>query len=202
MGQIKQTKFDLAPSIKRGVPSVGFKVRQTTFWRLPMEASIGEVLVSIIAQFEIGEFETFLNPLLEDKPHGIDDLPFIGKAREWGVTVKIVPTLRKRLGHYDKDRREILLVSLDAQTFLHELGHVAIESLGGAITHTQLQWMEVMAELAALALCHLVIGKPDQGLRSAYYHIFLNAVVLGMSPVEACIEVFHETEHIIKHILE
>jgi hypothetical protein len=167
-----------------------------------MEASIGEVLVSIIAQFEIAEFETALKHPLEYKPHGIDDLPFIGKAREWGLTVKIIPALRKRLGHYDKDRREILLVTPDAQVFLHELAHAAIERLGGAITHTQLQWVEVMAELAALALYHLVIGKSDQGVRSAYSHIFLNAVVLGMSPVEACLEVFHETERIIKHILE
>ncbi len=167
-----------------------------------MEASIGEVLVSIIAQFEISEFETALNPLLEYTPHAIDDLPFIGKAREWGLTVKIVPALRKPLGHCDKDRREILLVSLDAQVFLHELAHVAIERLCGAITHTQLQWKETIAELAAVGLCHLVMGKSEQGLRSAYSHIFLNAVVLGMNPVEACLEVFHETERIIKHILE
>jgi hypothetical protein len=166
-----------------------------------MEASIGEVLVSIIAQFKIAEFET-LNPLLESTPHGIDDLPLIGKAREWGLTVKIVPALRKRLGHYDKDRREILLVSPNAQTFFHELAHAAIERLGAAITHTQPQWMEVMAEMAALALCHLVMGKSEQGIRSAYSHIFLNAVVLGMSPVEACLEVFSETERIIRHILE
>jgi hypothetical protein len=167
-----------------------------------MEASIGEVLVSIIAQFKIAEFETALNPLLEDKPHGIDDLPSIWKAREWGLTVKIVPALRKRLGHYDKDRREMLLVSPDAQTFFHELAHAAIERLGGAITHTQLQWVEIMAELAALALYRLAVGESDQGLHSAYSHIFLNAVDLGMSPVEACLEVFYETERIIRHILE
>jgi hypothetical protein len=167
-----------------------------------MEASIGEVLVSIIAQFKIAEFETALNSPLVGKAHGIDDLPLIGKAREWGLTVKLVPALHKRLGHYDKDRREILLVSPDTQTFLHELAYVAIERLDGAISHTQLQWMEVMAEMAALALCHRVIGKSDQGLRSAYYHIFLNSVVLGMSPIEACLEVFSETERIIRHILE
>jgi hypothetical protein len=59
-----------------------------------------------------------------------------------------------------------------------------------------------MAELAALAFCQLVIGKSDQGLRSAYSHIFLNSVVLGTNPVEACLEVFSETERVIRNILE
>ncbi|MDO8970250.1 MAG: hypothetical protein Q7U74_06145, partial [Saprospiraceae bacterium] len=46
---------------------------------------------------------------LEYKPITIPDLPLIEKARQWGISVKTEPGMFKRLGHYDKDRREILL---------------------------------------------------------------------------------------------
>ena len=80
-----------------------------------MEASISEMLVSIMVQFQIGEFEyTGENPL-HHEPVNLSELPLMEKAKEWGLTVKIVPGLRKCLGHYDKDRQEILLVSPDAK---------------------------------------------------------------------------------------
>jgi hypothetical protein len=167
-----------------------------------MEASIGELLVSILVQFQIGEFEyTGENPL-HHEPVNLSELPLMEKAEEWGLTVKILPDLRKCLGHYDKDRREILLVSPDAKVWFHELAHVAMERLSDSITHTQLQWQEVIAELAAVALYQIIMKKPDERLSDSYSHIFLNAVVLDKSPVEACLEVFNETEQIIKSILE
>jgi hypothetical protein len=165
-----------------------------------MEASIGEMLVNILVQFQIGEFEyTGENPL-HHEPVNLSELPLMGKAGELGLVVKIAPGLRKRLGHYDKDRREILLVSLDAKVFFHELAHVAIERLNGSITHTQLQWQEVMAELAAVALYQIIMKKPDERLSDSYSHIFLNAVVLDKTPLEACLEVFSETEEIIEYL--
>jgi hypothetical protein len=166
-----------------------------------MEASIGEMLVSILVQFQIGEFEyTGENPL-HHEPVNLSELPLMEKAGEWGLVVKIAPGLRKRLGHYDKDRREILLVSPDAKVFFHELAHVAIERLNGSITHMQLQWQEVMAELAAVALYQIIMKKPDERLSDSYSLIFMNAVVLDKSPIEACLEVFSETEEIIEYLL-
>jgi len=43
--------------------------------------------------------------------------------------------------------------------------------------------------------------KPDERLGNSYQYIFLNGVVLDKSPVEACIEIFNETEQIIRSIL-
>jgi hypothetical protein len=167
-----------------------------------MEASIGEMLVSILVQFQIGEFEyTGENPL-HHKPVNLSELPLMEKAGEWGLVVKIAPGLRKRLGHYDKDRREILLASPDAKVFFHELAHVAIERLNGSITHTQLQWKEVMAELAAVALYQIIMKKPDERLSDSYSLILFNAGALDKTPLEACLEVFSETEQIIRSILE
>ena len=166
-----------------------------------MEASISEMLVSILVEFQLGEFEyTGENPL-HHEPINLSELPLMEKAGEWGLVVKIAPGLRKRLGHYDKDRREILLVSPDAKVFFHELAHVAIERLNGSITHTQLQWQEVMAELAAVALYQIIMKKPDERLSDSFSHIFLNAVVLDKTPLEACLEVFSETEEIIEYLL-
>ena len=56
-----------------------------------------------------------------------------------------------------------------------------------------------MSELAAVALYQIIMKKPDERLSDSYSHIFLNAVVLDKSPVEACLEVFNETEQIIKY---
>jgi hypothetical protein len=167
-----------------------------------MEASISEMLVNIMVQFQIGEFEYAGENPLHHEPVNLSELPLIEKAGEWGLTVKIVRGLRKCLGHYDKDRREILLVSPDAKVFFHELAHVAIERLNGSITHTQLQWEEIMSELAAVALYQIIMKKTDERLSDSYSHIFLNAVVLDKSPGEACLEVFNEAEQIIKLILE
>jgi hypothetical protein len=167
-----------------------------------MEASISEMLVNILVQFQIGEFEYAGENSLHHEPVNLSELPLMNRAEEWGLTVKIVGGLRKCPGHFDKDRREILLVSPDAKVFFHELAHVAMERLGDSITHTQLQWLEVMAELAAVALYQIIMKKPDERLSDSYSHIFLNAVVLDKSPGEACLEVFNETEQIIKLILE
>jgi hypothetical protein len=166
-----------------------------------MEASIGEMLVSILVQFQIGEFEyTGENPL-HHEPVNLSELPLMEKAGEWGLVVKIAPGLRKRLGHYDKDRREILLVSPDAKVFFHELAHVAIERLNGSITHTQLQWEEIMAELAAAALHQILVKTPDEKLSNSYSLILFNAGALDKTPLEACLEVFSETVEIIKYLL-
>ena len=166
-----------------------------------MEASIGEMLVSILVQFQIGEFEyTGENPL-HHEPVNLSELPLMEKAGEWGLVVKIAPGLRKRLGHYDKDRREILLVSPDAKVFFHELAHVAIERLNGSITHTQLQWEEIMSELAAVALYQIIMKRPDERLSDSFSLILFNAGALDKTPLEACLEVFSETVEIIKYLL-
>jgi len=166
-----------------------------------MEASISEMLVSILVEFQLGEFEyTGENPL-HHEPVNLSELPLMEKAGEWGLVVKIAPGLRKRLGHYDKDRREILLVSPDAKVFFHELAHVAIERLNGSITHTQLQWEEIMSELAAVALYQIIMKKPDDRLSDSYSLILFNAGALDKTPLEACLEVFSETVEIIKYLL-
>ena len=167
-----------------------------------MEASIGEMLVSILVQFQIGEFEyTGENPL-HHEPVNLSELPLMEKAEEWGLTVKIVPGLRKCLA---------ITTRIGGKScWCHRMRRYASMNWlmwrwKGLVTQSptpSLQWQEIMAELAAVALYQIIMQKPDERLSDSYSHIFLNAVVLDKTPVEACLEVFTETEEIIKSILD
>jgi hypothetical protein len=160
------------------------------------------VLVNILVQFQIGEFEYAGENPLHHEPVNLSELPLMEKAKEWGISVKMVPFSRcKCPGHYDKGRQEIQLVSADAKTFLHGLAHAALERLSYPTTHTQPQLQEVIAELAAAALHQIIAKTPDEKLSDSYSHIFLNAVILDKTPLEACLEVFSETVEIIKYLL-
>jgi hypothetical protein len=167
-----------------------------------MEASIGEMLVSILVQFQIGEFEyTGENPL-HHEPVNLSELPLMEKAGEWGISVKMVSFSRcKCPGHYDKGRQEIQLVSADSKTFLHGLAHAALERLSDPTTHTQPQLQEIIAELAAAALHQIIVKTPDEKLSNSYSLILFNAGALDKTPLEACLEVFSETVEIIKYLL-
>jgi hypothetical protein len=166
-----------------------------------MGASIGEVLVSILVQFEIGEFDYTEGKPPNHEPLNLFELPFIEKATEWGIAVKTVPRICKCHGHYDKNRKEIQLASTDIKTFLHGLTHAAIERLSDTITHTKPQQQEIMAELAACTLFQILINRADEKLSNSYSFILFNAVALNMTPLDACLEVFAETEEIIESIL-
>jgi hypothetical protein len=101
-----------------------------------LERSIGEVLVSILVQFEIGEFElTDKKPPTQEPVH-LSEFLLFEKAIEWGVTVRTDRRMCKCHGQYHKTWREIRLVSANMKSFLHGLAHVAIEKLGESITQS------------------------------------------------------------------
>lgn len=167
-----------------------------------MEASIGEVLVSILVQFEIGEFESERNPPRHE-PINLSDLSLVKKATdEWGIAIRFVPDGACRChAHFDKERNEIQLIESDVKSFLHGLAHAAIERQSGTITHTQHQWQEIMAELASCVLFEILMNQSDEKLSNSYSVIVFNSVALNVTPMEACIEVFAEVEEIIELIL-
>ena len=166
-----------------------------------MEASIGEVLVSVLVQFQIGEFESERKPTRHE-PINLSEIPLIEKATKWGITVKKVYSgMCKCHGHYDKNRKEIQLASTDIKTFLHGLAHAAIERLSDTITHTKPQQQEIISEMAAAALFQITMNRPDERLSTSYSIIVFNAVALNTPPLDACLEVFAETEEIIESIL-
>jgi hypothetical protein len=167
-----------------------------------MEASIGEVLVSILVKFQIGEFQSERNPPRHE-PVKLSELSLVKKATDvWGIAIRVVPDGTCRChAHFDKERNEIQLIESDVKSFLHGLAHAAIDRLSGTITHTQYQWQEVMAELASCALFEILMNQSDEKLSNSHSVIVFNSVALNETPMEACIEVFAETEEIIEFIL-
>jgi hypothetical protein len=168
-----------------------------------MEASIGQVLISIITQFEIGDFEYTEGKPQHHVPVSLSELSLLEKANKWGISVRVAPCGMCRChGHYDRDRKEIRLAANDAKAFLHGLAHTAIERLNVSITHTRPQWQEIISELAAAALYQIVMQKSDKWLSNSYSFILFNAIALNKTPFDACLDVFAETEKIINLILE
>jgi hypothetical protein len=167
-----------------------------------MKASVGEVLVSVLVQFQIGEFESERNQPRHE-PVKLSDLSLVKKATdEWGLAIRVVPEGTCRChAHFNKEHNEIQLILADVKSFLHGLAHVAIERLSGAITHTEQQWQEIMAELASCALLEILMNQSDEKLSNSYSVIVFNSVALNVTPMEACIEVFAEVEEIIETIL-
>jgi hypothetical protein len=167
-----------------------------------MEASVGEVLVSVLVQFEIGEFELEKNPPRHE-PINLSDLSLVKKATEkLGIAINQVPDGTCRChAHFDRERNEIQLISLNVKSFLHGLAHAAIERLSDTITHTHHHWQEIMAELASCALFEILMNQSDEKLSNSYSVIVFNSVALNVTPMEACIEVFAEVEEIIELIL-
>lgn len=166
-----------------------------------MERSIGEALVGILVQFEIGEFEPTDGKQSTQEPVNLSEFPLIEKSNEWRVTVRTDKRMCKCHGQYDETWREIQLVSADLKSFLHGLAHVAIEKLGESITHDSGQWHEIISELAAAALYEIIMNRPDDRLCYSYLFIRSNAAALGRTTLDACLEVFAETEEIIEFIL-
>ena len=58
-----------------------------------------------------------------------------------------------------------------------------------------------MAELAACTLFQILMNRADEKLSNSYSFILFNSVALSMTPLDACLEVFAETEEIIELIL-
>jgi hypothetical protein len=167
-----------------------------------MEASVGEVLVSVLVQFEIGEFGYTEGKPPSHEPIGLSEIPLIERASEWGITVKVVPGGTCRChGHYDRNLYEIHLFTVDAKSYLHGLAHAAIERYSDPAVPFKPQLEEIIAELAAAALYQIVTQKPDKELSNSYAFILLNSVALNMTHLDACLEVFAETEEIIESIL-
>jgi hypothetical protein len=127
-------------------------------------------------------------------------LPLMQRAEEWGLSVKAVPGNYQYHGYFSHDKREIGLASKDEAVFFHELSHAAHMRLVGDLRTLPSWEKEVVAELAAAALCRIV-GKESNQLGSSYKYIKHYAEQEGLSPVKACLKVINQTEAVLTTIL-
>jgi antirestriction protein ArdC len=124
-------------------------------------------------------------------------LPLMERAREWGLSVKAVPGNYHYHGYFSQEKHEIGLASKDEAVFFHELGHAAHHRLVGDLRTVPPWEKEVVAELAAAALCRIV-GKESNYLGTSFQYLKHYAEQEGLSPVKACLKVINQTEAVLR----
>jgi hypothetical protein len=127
-------------------------------------------------------------------------LPLMERAKEWGLSVKAVPGIYRYHGYFSQEKHEIGLASKDEAVFFHELSHAAHMRLFGDLRTVPPWEKEVVAELAAAALCRIA-GKESRFLGTGYQYIKHSAEQEGLSPVKACLKVINQTEAVLTAIL-
>ena len=127
-------------------------------------------------------------------------LPLMERAEEWGLSIKAIPGNYHYYGYFSQDKKEIGLASKDETIFFHELAHYAHTRLVGDLRTVRPWEKEVVAELAAAALCKIV-GKDSKHLGSNHQYIKHYAEQEGLSPVKACLKVINQTEAVLTAIL-
>lgn len=131
----------------------------------------------------------------------VPKLPLVERAREWGLSVKAVPSNYRYYGYYSSQRKEIALASPEEKVFFHELAHAGHERVKGNIKAGQDPFQEIVAELSAQALCRLTGHEADGSFGHSYRYIEGYAQKMKMTPHAACLKVLCETEKVLKLIL-
>lgn len=139
---------------------------------------------------------------LDYKSIELPDLPLLNRARQWGISVKTIPGNYKCYGAYSPISREIVLASPDESIFFHELAHAGHEKVEGKLKSGQEPLQEIVAELAAQALCRMVGKKPGLSMGNSYKYIDHYSHKLKLNPYAACLKVFGVTEKVLRIILK
>jgi hypothetical protein len=132
----------------------------------------------------------------------LPELPLLERAREWGLRVRAIPGNYRCYGYYSSGRKEIALATPEEKTFYHELAHAAHDKILKGLKKGQDPLQEIVAELSAQALCHLVGRKADDSLGNSFRYIESYAEKAHLTPHGACLKVMTQTEKVLKLILK
>jgi antirestriction protein ArdC len=163
------------------------------------EGENDEVLTGFLAR-PVFRLEDTEGAPLDYQKIELPELPLIEKAREWGISVKAIPGNYRCYGYYSQNRMEIALTTKDESVFFHELAHAAHGKVIGDLKETQCWRKEVVAELAAAAMCKLV-GKTSKYLGNNYSYIKHYAEKAKLNPRRACLKVMGDVEKVLGLIL-
>jgi len=194
---------DAGRHVKRGAKAIHILVPRMIKRKIPSEtgeAEDEEVLSGFMARPVFRVEDTDGEPL-DYQQLELPALPLMERAKEWGLTVKAVPGNYEYHGYFSQDKHEIGLASKDEAVFFHELAHSAHHRIVGDLKRVSPWEKEVVAELAAAALCKMV-GKDSKHLGSSYQYIQHYAEQEGLSPLKACLRVIGETEAVLTTILQ
>ena len=137
---------------------------------------------------------------LDYKQIEVPEPPLIGKAKEWGLSVKAIPGNFQYYGYFSQSRQEIALASKEESVFFHELAHAAHQRVITDFNKTQCWKQEIVAELVAAALCRIV-GKTSKYLGNNYRYIKHYANKANLASVQACLRVMGDVEKVLDVIL-
>lgn len=189
--------------VKKGAKAIYILVPRMTKRQIASEigeADEEEVLSGFMARPVFRVEDTEGEPLNYEQIV-LPPLPLMERAKEWGLSVKAVPGNYQYHGYFSQDKKEIGLASKDEAVFFHELAHYAHHLIVGDL-RTVAPWeKEVVAELAAAALCKIV-GKDSKYFGASYQYIKHYAEQAGLSPVKACLRVINQTEAVLALILK
>lgn len=112
-----------------------------------------------------------------------------------------VPGSYRYRGYYSTEKREIALATQEETVFFHELSHAAHQKVLGQLKPGQDWKQEVVAELSAAVLCHLVGKDGDKHLGNSYTYIEKYAAEAKTTVLSACFQVLSDVEKVLKEIL-
>jgi hypothetical protein len=159
-------------------------------------ALIGFLAVSVF-RFEDTEGEPLSYQRLEPPA-----LLLVQVAEDWGLSIKAIPGNYSYHGYYSGSEKEIALATKDEIVFFHELSHAAHEKVLGQLKAGQDWKQEIVAELSATVLCHLVGKKGDTYLGNSYRYIDNYAQQANLPPLKACLETMTDVERVLNLILK
>ena len=160
-----------------------------------------EMLKGFMAKPVFAVEDTEGEPLDYDKEIPLPDLPLLERAKEWGITVTTISPFPKFLGVYLPGIKEIAIASPEEIVFFHELSHAAHELCIGELKSGQRWDQEIIAELSAQALCHLIGKQPSDNLGNTFRYIESYAKRAGLKPVSACLKVIDDVEKVLNFML-
>jgi antirestriction protein ArdC len=132
----------------------------------------------------------------------ISDLPLIERAKEWGISVTAIPGGYRYDGYYSSKNKLIALATKEECVFFHELAHCTHEKTLGKLKRGQDPVQEIVAELAAQALCRIVGKTGDRHIGNSYQYIGAYAETLNVTPHAACLKVMSDCEKVLSLILK
>lgn len=131
----------------------------------------------------------------------LPSLPLIERAEEWNISVRTIPGNYSYRGYYSSKTNEIALATEEECIFLHELSHAGHDQVLGGLKKGQDPIQEIVAELSAAVLCHIVGKTGEKYLGNSYRYIERYAEKINISAYSACIKVMNETEKVLNLIL-
>lgn len=122
-------------------------------------------------------------------------------AKKWGIEVKAIPGNYLFYGFYRDTSKEIALATKEEVVFFHELAHAGHAKVKRELKPGQDWKQEIVAELSAAVLCHLVGKDGERHLGNSHTYIEKYAAKAKMVPLAACFQVIGDVEKVLQLIL-